>query len=77
MSHIPDCRTDENYNYEALNHKDKLFIDGYDFLAEEIIPCFFENLDMFDFDIDGEDINIGRFFDNHSKIKEPFINGPI
>ena len=44
MSYIPDCRTDENYNVEALNETDKSEIRGYDYCAETIVPGFFDNL---------------------------------
>lgn len=43
---IPDCRTDETYNQKYLNEKDKEFVAGYDYVADEIIDNFFDN-DMF------------------------------
>lgn len=47
MSYIPDCRTDENYNVEALNDKDKQFVRGYDWSAEQEMPNFFNNLEVY------------------------------
>jgi len=43
MSYIPDCRTDENYNYKNLTPGEKTFIDGFDFCAEGI-PSALENI---------------------------------
>lgn len=44
---IPDCRTDEYYNVDKLNEKDKAEIAGYDWCAEEVVDNFFDNLDVY------------------------------
>ena len=56
MSYIPDCRSDEFYNYDKLNEKDKSEIDGYDYAVEEVIDCLFDNPEFFEDDV------IERFF---------------
>lgn len=71
MTYIPNVRTDEDYNDKYLAEKDKDIIKGYD-LATETIDSFFDNLETYDFEVDGEDIDIGRFLDNHLEIKELF-----
>ena len=40
MSFIPDCRKDENYNYNNLKEADKAYIDGYDKAVQTIEPAF-------------------------------------
>lgn len=45
--YIPDCRTDEHYNVDALNEHDKAEIAGYDWCAEEVVDNFFDNLDVY------------------------------
>lgn len=74
MSYIPDCRTNENYNYDRLNEADKAYIDGYDCCVEMGIDSFFDNLDTYiqELDIEGEDINLCRFLDNHEEVRETF-----
>lgn len=47
MSYIPDCRTDENYNVEALNENEKKVITGYDWCADDSVPGFFANLNVY------------------------------
>lgn len=47
MSYIPDCRTDECYNYENLTNDDKQFVNGFDYCTEVAADCFFDNLDAF------------------------------
>ena len=47
MSYIPDCRTDECYNYEKLTNDDKQFVNGFDYCTEAAADCFFDNLDAF------------------------------
>jgi len=44
MSYIPDCRTDDFYNYDNLEKDGKTIIDGYDFAIEDI-----KNIDVEDF----------------------------
>lgn len=47
MSYIPDCRTDEVYNFKNLTDKDKEFVNGFDWCLEMAVDNFFDN-DMFD-----------------------------
>lgn len=44
MSHIPNCREDENYNEIFLNESDSQYIYGYDICVNENIDNFFNNL---------------------------------
>lgn len=57
MTYIPDCREDEDYNFENLREEDQGFIRGYDFCVERAADNFFDNLDV-DF---GVDSYIGHF----------------
>lgn len=50
MSYIPDCRNDVNYNEKNITAKDKEFVRGFDWCAEEVVDCFFDNLDNIDSD---------------------------
>lgn len=52
MSYIPDCRTDETYNEKHLNEKNKEFVRGFDWCAEEAVDMLFDNLDC----IENEDL---------------------
>lgn len=36
MSYIPDCRTDEVYNYDNLNRTNQHEIKGYDIAMQEL-----------------------------------------
>ena len=45
--YIPDCRTDEVYNVDNLNEKNKAEVDGYDWCAEASVDNFFDNLDVY------------------------------
>lgn len=74
MSFIPDCREDEYYNQKYLNAADKEFIKGYDYAVESVLDSFFYNLDSYNFEVDGEDIDIGRFLENHEAIKDKFVD---
>lgn len=71
MSYIPDCRSDECYNEKYLVGNDDNFVAGYDYCAKEAVDAFFDNLDIYEgvFDIDGEDINLARFLENHAEVK--------
>lgn len=68
MSYIPDCRNDEYYNDKYLTGADKAFKDGYE-LACNDMKNFFDNLDIYtdDFDVEGVDINLVRFLENHKE----------
>lgn len=52
MSYIPDCRTDEVYNYHNLRQRDRDFTDGFDYCAEQAVPNAFDNLDCWNPDLD-------------------------
>lgn len=70
MSYIPDCREDENYNEKYLNHDDKEFIKGFDYAVEDALDSFFYNLDSYDWDVDGEDIDLEKILTNHEELCE-------
>ena len=71
--YVPNARTDEVYNEKYLAEKDKDVIAGYD-EATKTIDSFFDNLEVYDFEVDEEDIDLGRFLDNHEEIKEALKN---
>ena len=50
MTYIPDCRSDEVYNFNNLNDEDKHHIEGYDYCVENAVDNFFNNLDDIDSD---------------------------
>ena len=73
---LPDVRSeflengDKNPYWEGnLDGIFKNLLDEYDF-AVHALSTFFDNLDGYDFDIPGEDINLHRFLENHPKIME-------
>lgn len=70
---IPNAREEGPYNENNLNEKNKAEITGYDFAVEQF-EIFMSNLEIYDFDVPGEDINIGRFFENHPEIAEKFTD---
>lgn len=72
MTYIPDCRTDEVYNEGNLNDRDKEIVKGFDFCAENAVVNFFDNIDVYEdeLDIPGEDIDIVRIIENHEEIKD-------
>lgn len=72
MTYIPDTRSDDYYNEKYLKEKDKEFIKGYDYAVNSSFEFFLENLDAFDFEVDGEDINIGKILENHPDILAKF-----
>ena len=43
MSNIPNGRTDDAYNEKYLNAKDKEFLKGFDWCAEQAVDNFFDN----------------------------------
>lgn len=47
MSLFPDCRVDDFYNEDFLNEKDKEFINGMDYITEEIQNLFLSNLAVY------------------------------
>jgi len=55
MSYIPDCRTDENYNYKNLTPGEKTLIDGYDICVEDISSAL-ANINDIDCDVRPSDI---------------------
>ena len=50
MSLIPDCRNDADYNQKYLNDKDKEFVRGFDWCAEEAVDNLFDNLEYIEDD---------------------------
>lgn len=68
MTYIPDCRNDDDYNEKYLNHDDKEYIRGYDYAVEDSLDCFFDNIGDYDFDVDDEDIDLGKILSNHESI---------
>lgn len=72
MTYIPDTREDDYYNEKYLNEKDKEFIKGYDYAVNDALDAFIDNIGDFDFDVEGEDINIGKIFENHADILDKF-----
>ena len=73
MTYIPNTRTDENYNQKYLNEIDQEYVRGFDHAVDDCLDSFFYNLDSFDFEVEGEDIELGRFLDNHEEIKDKFV----
>ena len=73
MTYIPNAREDDTYNEKYLNHDDKEFIKGYDYAVEEVLESFFNNLDSYDWDVDGEDIDLEKILTNHEKIAEKLL----
>lgn len=74
MSYIPSCREDEFYNYESLEKSDKIFIDGYDYVADDIVSAAFNNLDMFEFKCDeGFTVSLGEYLNSKPKLKEALL----
>lgn len=76
MSYIPDARSDEYYNQKYLEEKDAEFVAGFDWNTINAIDNLKYNLDIYedDMDIEGEDINLIKFFENHPKIKDAFFD---
>ncbi len=56
MSIIPDGRTDKYYNQKYLDRFDKEYIKGFDYVAQEVVNCFFANFD------DIEDSHLAHIF---------------
>ncbi len=47
MTYIPDCRTDENYNYGKLNSDNQVYVSGFDHCVEDAVKSFFYNLECY------------------------------
>ena len=63
----------ENPFYEGnLNDDDKNNLKWYDFGIEDS-KGFFNNYQSFDFEVEGEDIDLRLFLNNHPKILERLI----
>ena len=73
MTYFPDTREDDSYNQKYLNHDDKEFIKGYDYAVEDVLENFFDNLDSYDWDVDGEDIDLEKILTNHEEICERLV----
>ena len=84
---IPNCRSEyildfrgepteeKNPYYEGnLDDLGKRLLQEYDF-AVESMSLFFDNLDVVDFDIQGEDMNLGRILENHPAMLERLRDG--
>ena len=65
---VPDTRTDEDYNEKYLNKNDKAYVNGYDHAVDDVLDSFFANLDIFDWDVEDEDIDLYRILTNHPDI---------
>lgn len=74
MTYIPDTRKDGTYNQKYLNAKDKEYLRGFDHALEDTLESFFYNLESYDFEVEGEDIELGRFLDNHEEIKQRLLD---
>lgn len=72
MSYIPNCRNDKYYNQKYLDDKDAEFIAGFDWCTNMVVANFFYNMEVFDFVVDGCDVDLELFFSNHPEIKERF-----
>lgn len=70
--YLPNAREDEAYNEKYLLENDKQFLSGFDYAIDKVMGMFFANLDIFDFTVEGEDIDIGRIFANHPDISALF-----
>ena len=66
--YVPDARTDEAYNQKYLNNIDKEYVRGYDHAVDDVLDSFFANLDIYDWDVDGEDIDLYKILTNHPDI---------
>ena len=73
MTYIPSTREDDTYNEKYLNENDKEYVRGFDHAVNDCLDSFFYNLDAYDFEVEGEDVDLGRFLDNHEEIKEKFV----
>ncbi|MCD7777923.1 MAG: hypothetical protein LUH47_05400 [Clostridiales bacterium] len=78
MSAIADCRTDDHYNEKFLSGDYKAVICGYD-AAIGNVKSLFHNLEVYQkaFDVDGEDINLIRFLNNHPRVKDLFMKAIV
>ncbi len=80
MTYIPDARTekievlgkveDNPYYQENLTKEDRDFIRGYDFAVSGVLETIFDSIGDFDFSVEGEDIELGRFLINHPEIRQ-------
>ena len=52
MSYIPDCRTDEVYNFKNLNEENKIFVNGFDYCMSEVVENAFDNIEDIELDAD-------------------------
>lgn len=52
MSYIPDCRADENYNDKYLNDTDAEFIAGFDWCRIMAVENYFDNMDIYQGELD-------------------------
>ena len=74
MSYIPDSRTDEYYSEKYLGPNQKKFADGYD-AATEDGQSFFDNLDVFDLEVDVRPSDISAVADALSEAFKIWMEG--
>ncbi len=80
MTYIPDTRekeiktgdgNEQNPYYEGnLSEQDKTYIRGYDYAVKGVLDTIFDNIGEYDFSVEGEDIEMGRFLCNHPEIRQ-------
>lgn len=76
MTYFPDTRKDRNYSDSKLKDQDARLIEGYDFAAKIASEQFIANIDVYheEFDLEGEDINLAKFLENHPRIANALGN---
>lgn len=80
MTCIPDARKKEvktgeekepNPYYEGnLAEKDREYIRGYDYAVNGVFKTMFDNIGEYNFSVEGEDMEMGRFLCNHPEIRQ-------
>lgn len=61
---FPDCRNDNYYNERFLDKNDTEFVDGMDFMLEQICNLFENNLDVYAGRLEVEtEIDVDKFLD--------------
>lgn len=60
-----------NEDLKNLNAEDKAFLEGYSAAIDSATSLLY-NLDVYkgNFDVDGVDINLVRFLENHEEVRE-------
>lgn len=71
----PDCRTDEYYNEKFLDAEDANIIRGFDWCVEGLESMLANKEVVWElFDIEGEDINLMTFLENHKQVEQALID---